>query len=321
VAAVLTVDAPAYAGTLNIAHADTATVSIKLGGKLNVTNAVSLGATGSGKLNLIDGTLEIKNSSSNALSVTNGSIHIENGTLLWAGSHISDIQALYAAGKLTLAKGQNAMLSGSATLIGQYGQSKLYADYNNATPSYTTVWVTRLTEQIVTLHVEAENYTAMSGIQSQTTTDTGGGLNIGWIENGDWAEYTINIPAAGTYPVDFRVASGSSGGTINMVVGGSTIGSVAVANTGGWQTWKTVSTTAAFNTVGNQTLRLNFVGGTGSLFNINWFKCTISIPLLLSDLDGDSKVNLVDFALMSADWQNGYEMTDLLEMAEDWLIN
>jgi hypothetical protein len=25
--------------------------------------------------------------------------------------------------------------------------------------------------------------------------------------------------------------------------------------------------------------------------------------------------------LLSSDWQNGYEMTDLLEMAEDWLIN
>ena len=321
VADVLTVDAPAYAGTLNIAHANTATVSIQLGGKLNITNAVSLGAAGSGRLNLLDGALKLQNSLSSALSVANGSIHIENGTLLWAGNHISDIQALYAAGRLTLAKGQNAMLSASATLIGEYGRSKLYADYNNATPGYTTVWVARLTEQIVTLHVEAENYSAMSGIGTESTSDTGGGQNIGWIENGDWAQYSINIPVAGTYQVDFRVASGSSGGTINMVVGGSTIGSAAVAGTGDWQTWTTVRTTATFSTAGTQTLRLNFVGGSGYLYNINWFKCTISIPLLLSDLDGDSKVNLVDFELLSSDWQNGYEMTDLLNMAEDWLIN
>jgi len=161
----------------------------------------------------------------------------------------------------------------------------------------------------------------MSGIQKENTSDVGGGQNIGWIENGDWAQYSINVPVAGTYQVDFRVASATSGGTINMVVGGSTIGSVAVTGTGGWQTWKTVTATATFNTVGTQTLRLNFVGGTGYLYNINWFKCTISISLLLSDLNGDNKVNLVDFALMSADWQNGYDMTDLLKMAEDWLIN
>jgi hypothetical protein len=162
----------------------------------------------------------------------------------------------------------------------------------------------------------------MSGISSETTTDIGGGQNIKGINNGNWAEYTINIPVAGTYTVDFRVASDTPGGTINMVVGGSTIGTAVVTDTGGWQTWTTVRTTATFSTVGNQTLRLNFVGvGTGYLFNINWFKCTISFPLLLSDFNGDKKVNLVDFELLSSDWQNGYEMTDLLQMAENWLVH
>jgi hypothetical protein len=122
------------------------------------------------------------------------------------------------------------------------------------------------------IDIQAENYTAMSGIQLGGTTDTGGGQCIGYIENGDWAQYTINIPAAGSYPVDFRVASATTGGTINMVVGGSTIGSIAVAGTGGWQTWTTVRTTATFSTAGTQTLRLNFVGGSGYLYNINWFK-------------------------------------------------
>jgi hypothetical protein len=216
--------------------------------------------------------------------------------------------------------GQAAMLSASATLIGQYGQSKLYADYNNANPGYTTVWVARLTKIVVNLHVEAENYTAMSGIGTEGTSDTGGGLNIGWIENGDWAQYSINIPIAGSYQVDFRVASDTNGGTISMVVGASTVGSAAVTNTGGWQNWKTVTTTANFSTAGTQTLRLNFVG-TGYLCNVNWFEITRTIPLLPGDFNGDKKVNLVDFELLSSDWQNGYEMTDLLELAEGWLTH
>jgi hypothetical protein len=66
---------------------------------------------------------------------------------------------------------------------------------------------------------------------------------------------------------------------------------------------------------------LNFVGGGGYLYNINWFKCMMTIPLLPGDFNGDKKVNLVDFELLSSDWQNGYDMTDLLKMAEDWLIN
>jgi hypothetical protein len=62
-----------------------------------------------------------------------------------------------------------------------------------------------------------------------------------------------------------------------MVVGGSTIRSIAITGSGGWQTWKTVSTTATFSTAGTQTLRLNFVGGTGYLYNINWFKFATNV--------------------------------------------
>jgi hypothetical protein len=40
-----------------------------------------------------------------------------------------------------------------------------------------------------------------------------------------------------------------------------------------------------------------------------------------SDFNGDGKVNLIDLAVMSADWQDGYDMTDLLQLAEDWLID
>jgi hypothetical protein len=320
VADVLTVDAPAYAGTLNIAHAGTAVLVVESGGDLVVANGVSVAASGGGELNLLDGILEIQNSSGGALSVVNGNIHIDKGTLLWAGDHISDIQSLYAAGKISMAGGQNTMLSASATLIGQTGSSQLYADYNDATAGYTTVWVTDLS--VLTLSkVEAEDYTAMSGIKTQSTSDTGGGLHMSHIENGDWAEYLVDVPAAGTYAVDFRVSSAGVGGTVEMVVGGSIIGSATVPVTGGWSNWATISTTTTFDTAGPQTLRLNFVGGSGYLYNVNWFEFTMSTPLLLSDFNGDGKVNLIDLSVMSADWQNGYDMTDLLQLAEDWLID
>ncbi len=121
---------------------------------------------------------------------------------------------------------------------------------------------------------EAEDYAAMYGIQTEVTTDTGGGRNIGYIQNGDWAEYEINLPSAGTYSVDLRVATDYAGGTIQMKVGGSEIGTALVSNTGGWQSWVTVNTTASFDTAGPQTLRLNFVGGSTYLFNVNWFELT-----------------------------------------------
>ena len=169
------------------------------------------------------------------------------------------------------------------------------------------------------IKVEAENYTKMSGIGKETTSDTGGGQNIGWIENGDWAEYAISLPFAGSYTINFRVATSTAGGTIEMVVGGSTVGIAAVTNTGGFQSWKTITATATFDTAGPQTLRLKFVGGAGYLYNINWFDY-FRIPAT-GDLNSNGKVNMGDFAILSNTWKNGHDMTDLLKMAEDWLIN
>ena len=73
------------------------------------------------------------------------------------------------------------------------------------------------------------------------------------------------------YQVEARVATNTSGGTISLVSESTALGQLAVANTGGWQTWKTVTTTVNL-TAGEQTLTLNFTGGTGFLFNVNKLK-------------------------------------------------
>ncbi len=110
-----------------------------------------------------------------------------------------------------------------------------------------------------------------SGIQPGRCTE--GGQCIGWIDNGDWAEYEIDVKAQGRHKLDFRVASQhSKGGTIHLVLNGKRIAAVDVPNTGSWQKWTTVSVDARFPKAGRQTLRLSFAGGEGCLLNVSWFK-------------------------------------------------
>lgn len=46
-------------------------------------------------------------------------------------------------------------------------------------------------------HLEAEDYTYMSGVITEPTPDTGGGLHVGGIDNQDWIAFTdINIPSS-----------------------------------------------------------------------------------------------------------------------------
>jgi endoglucanase Acf2 len=116
--------------------------------------------------------------------------------------------------------------------------------------------------------IEAESYVAMSGIQTEATGDTNGDISVGWIDDTDYLEYDINVPISGTYPLTYRVASIPGGGNILFQLDGATLQTTAVAATGGWQTWQTLSTSVDL-TAGNHKLRLLAQPGG---YNLNWFE-------------------------------------------------
>ena len=115
--------------------------------------------------------------------------------------------------------------------------------------------------------IEAETFTRNLGFQLESTTDVGGGLNTGFADPGDFLEYDVTIADAGTYTIDYRVASlpGSQGFTVS--IDGEVIDTVVVNETGGWQSWVTISQTIELP-AGEQTLRIDSVGRE---WNMNWF--------------------------------------------------
>jgi beta-glucosidase len=124
--------------------------------------------------------------------------------------------------------------------------------------------------------IEAELYAAMSGIQTEASTDsgggTGGGRNIGYVDAGDWLQYNIDVQTPGSYLIEYRVASqpGSSG--FATLVDGVEVDRQSVPNTGGWQNWVTLSATIDLQ-AGEQTLRINAVGPS---WNMNWIRFSVS---------------------------------------------
>ncbi|GIZ09739.1 carbohydrate-binding protein [Flavobacterium sp. UMI-01] len=117
------------------------------------------------------------------------------------------------------------------------------------------------------LYFEAENYTAMNGVQVETTADVNGVQNVKNIEAGDWMEYAINVPSTGVYSFNYRVASQSGGGVVLIQSQGNTLATATINATGGVQTWTTLSTSISL-TAGLQTIRLYAQAGG---WNINWF--------------------------------------------------
>ncbi|MGW4064721.1 glycoside hydrolase family 16 protein [Amycolatopsis sp. NPDC004747] len=126
--------------------------------------------------------------------------------------------------------------------------------------------------------IQAESFGQQSGVITEATTDTGGGQNIGAVANGDWALYP-NIDFGGSAATNFqtRVASGAAAGVSGLVEvrldsrSNAPIGSFAVGNTGGWQSWRTVPANIS-SVTGVHNVYLTFTSGQPADFvNLNWF--------------------------------------------------
>lgn len=127
--------------------------------------------------------------------------------------------------------------------------------------------------------IQAESYDAQSGVLTEATTDTDGGQNLGSLANGDWALYkgvTFGSTAATQFVA--RVASGAPTGVSGLVEvrlddrNNPPIGSFAVGNTGGWQSWQTIPANISPVT-GTHDVYLTFTSGQPSDFvNVNWFR-------------------------------------------------
>ncbi len=148
--------------------------------------------------------------------------------------------------------------------------------------------------------IEAESFSDQSGVQSESCNE--GGEDIGYIENGDYTVY--NNVDFGTDAAGFqaRVASSTSGGNIEIRLDsltGTLIGTCPVTATGDWQTWADAKCSIS-GVTGKHNLYLKFTGGSGYLFNFNWFKFTKKdiVPVIAGDVNGDNSVDSTDYALM-----------------------
>jgi hypothetical protein len=85
--------------------------------------------------------------------------------------------------------------------------------------------------------------------------------------------YSVNVTAAGTYNLEFRVAAAGAGGTFHLEVNGvDKTGPLAIPNTGGWQNWTTVTKTGVTLAAGNQTWRLVIDNAGAVVGNLNYIR-------------------------------------------------
>jgi hypothetical protein len=197
-----------------------------------------------------------------------------------------------------------AKLTGTPTATGTTGPITLTATNSQGSNAVTFAITVR---DFPNVHIEAENYSAMSGIATDVCIDDGGGRFVGWIDAGDWMDYPVNVSSTGSYTVDLRVASLLGGARLQLKSGSTVLATVDVPLLGDWQHWATVSTTVALS-AGTQTLRVSAViAGV----NLNWmdlynsgvtgtkpFSSNIRVDRM-SGLDGKYKIYSIDASIVS----------------------
>ena len=164
--------------------------------------------------------------------------------------------------------------------------------------------VTLGTETFANQRIEAENFSH----QRDTTIETGNdgepnGSNAARINNGNWLRYgSVALLENSTLRFRLAQANGRPSGSVQIREGdseGPILGSIAVPNTGSWQTYQTVETTLN-NSAGTYNLYMEFVsdnGETGDFANFNWFSVNESVEIdpvtgLTATAVSDSQINL-----------------------------
>ncbi|MFE0102460.1 PQQ-dependent sugar dehydrogenase [Streptomyces sp. NPDC059009] len=126
-------------------------------------------------------------------------------------------------------------------------------------------------------HRQGEHYGDSKGVSVINHAPAHGGKTVGDINNGDWVSFKPYILGNAT-SLTARVSSAGSGGTLEIRSGaadGKLLGSAKVDPTGGWETFKDVSTPITAPPKGTTTLFLVFKGeGTGALYDVDDFTIT-----------------------------------------------
>ena len=106
-----------------------------------------------------------------------------------------------------------------------------------------------------------------------TTSASGDAYDMGWINPTEWENYTVTS-AGGSFTASIRVAANGPGGTFHLEcpTGTKITGELTIPNTGGWQTYTTLTAPVTLPT-GNQVLRVVWdTAPSGFVGNLHWIQ-------------------------------------------------
>jgi glucose/arabinose dehydrogenase len=145
--------------------------------------------------------------------------------------------------------------------------------HNITTPGTDTTYTATFNEVPIVI-LEAENAVFKGPV---ITTKHPGYTGTGYLDftnaTGDYVEFTVDVPAAGPTPAEFRYANGGgTGDKLRISINGTNVSpDLGFPNSGGWEVWKTISTSLNL-AAGTNKVRATSIGA--GVPNIDHLKVT-----------------------------------------------
>ncbi|HEU5077378.1 MAG TPA: glycoside hydrolase family 43 protein [Polyangiaceae bacterium] len=121
--------------------------------------------------------------------------------------------------------------------------------------------------------VEAETIAFSSGLKTEECDDTGAGMNVTSISDGDYIKVKDVEFLDGVTSFEARVSSASAGATIELHLDSQTGTLLGTCDVSSASSWTTVTCPVSGGS-GKHDLFLTFTGGGDNLFKFNWWKFT-----------------------------------------------
>ena len=88
---------------------------------------------------------------------------------------------------------------------------------------------------------QGANYRGETQVDIESRPDASNLHGIGWVREGEWVLYTVEVKEAGEYKLEIPVASNKPGGTFHIEIDGADVsGPLTIPDTGGWDKLKTI---------------------------------------------------------------------------------
>ena len=117
--------------------------------------------------------------------------------------------------------------------------------------------------------IEAESFDAQEGIKTQECSDTDGGEQVAYVENGDYLLFKNVDFGDGAKSFTARLAGNTADIEVYLdSLNGSPAGTLHYTGAGNWTDWSDASCNVS--ATGKHDVYLKFTGGEGYLVNLNW---------------------------------------------------